>query len=224
MSAPKFDSLDPILTVDPSHVPTERNDPVEAGARATILSADARLEAKMVGESIITLLAYVADEGPFDASMALNVDGNFVTVAFHKGMSGDDMVAALDRSMPPGYQAGLREGSLSEVLIINLVRPQTPASDALELSFLATDPSQMFRWAGRNKLRIEGRASRGLRPRPHLELHLDGYRVLLPLDGGALPLATALRLRNALPNRYAALIELPMKPGGDVTLTILRRR
>jgi hypothetical protein len=48
--------------------------------------------------------------------------------------------------------------------------------------------------------------------------------VRLPLAGGDFPLATAMRLRAALPKRYTALVELPMVPGGDVTLTILRRR
>lgn len=226
MSAAKeFDSLEPILTTDPHYIPTERNDVAPAvAARVEVVSADPRLEAKLVGNSILTLLAYVADEGPFDASLALKVDGTFVTVGLHKGMSGEEMIAAIDLALPAGYQAAAREGSMSEVLIVSVLRPATTATHDLEVSFLATDPGQMFRWAGKNKLRIEGRATKGLQPRSHLELYVEGYRVRLPLAGGDFPLSTAMRLREALPKRYSALVELPIAPGGDVTLTILRRR
>jgi hypothetical protein len=57
-----------------------------------------------------------------------------------------------------------------------------------------------------------------------LDLYIEGYRVKLPLGRGDFPISTAKRLRDALPKPFCALIELPMQPGGDVTLTILRRR
>jgi len=220
----KFDSLDPVLTVDPHYVPTERVLVSQAeGAQVKVVSADARLEVQVVAQSMVTMVGFIADEGPFDASVALKVDGNFITLGLHKGMSREDIVQELERGLPVGYEAVTREDSASDVLLINVLRPQTVSADP-EISFLSTDPKQMFRWAGKNKLRIEGRAARGMSMRTHLELYLEGYRVRLPLAGGDFPLATAMRLRGALPKRYAALVELPMIAGGDVTLTILRRR
>jgi hypothetical protein len=224
-AAKEFDSLEPSLSVDPNYVPTERNDLAPpCAANVQLVSADPRLEVQIVGGTLITILSYVPDDGPFDASLALNVDGNFVTASLHKGMSSEDVVNELDRRMPPGYGAELRDGSLSDVLIVTVLRPQVPANTSIDLRFLSTDPSQLFRWAGKNKLRIEGRSSKGLRPRPHLAVHLDGYLVRLPLGSADPPLTTALRLRDALPKRYGALVELPVSAGGDVSLTILRRR
>lgn len=224
-SNPAYDSLDPILTVDPTHLPTEKVAFNQASsATVEIISADPRLEAKMVGSSILTMLAYVEDEGPFDAFVALKVDGNFITLGVHKGMFSEDIVEELRRTLPPGYEAATREGSLSDVLIINILRPQAQNPGNPEIHFLSTDAEQSFRWLATNKLRIEGRAARGLSMRSHLELFVEGYRVRLPLAGGDFPITTAKRLRDALPKHFTALIELPIFAGGEVTLTILRRR
>ena len=43
------------------------------------------------------------------------------------------------------------------------------------------------------------------------------------LCGGDQPLATAVRIRQVLPLGYTALIELPLFPGAEVVVTILRR-
>jgi hypothetical protein len=217
-----FDSYEPILTCDPQHLPTERVAFNQAShARVELVSADKRLEAAMVGYSMLTMLAYVDDAGPFDAFLALKVDGNFITVGLHKGMSRDDIVHELRRCLPLGYEAATREGSLSEVLMVNILRPAENPDP--ELRFLSTDGGQQFKPMGRNRLRIEGRATRGQSIRSHLELFVEGYRVRLPLGGGDFPITTAKRLRDALPKKYTALIELPMTAGGDVTVTIRRR-
>lgn len=224
LAGKQFDSLDPTLSVDPHYLPTEKVEVAPAVAAVVeLVSADARLEVQVIARSTLTLLAYVADEGPFDASLAFKVDGNFVTVELHKGMSPSGIVEELERQLPAGYEAAARDHSQSEVLIVTVLRPKN-VSENPEVRFLSSDPQQQFRWAGKNKLRIEGRAARGLSMRSHLELYLEGYRVRLPLSGGDFPLSTGMRLRKALPGNYTALIELPMVAGGEVTLTILRRR
>lgn len=223
-SSRQYDSLDPILTCDPQHLPTERVAFNQAShAKVELLGADPRLEARMVGHSLLTLLAYVDDDGPFDAFLALKVDGNFLTLGLHKGMDAEDIVHEVRRCLPPGYEAATREGSLSEVLLINILRPAETRPEP-QLHFLATDPAQQFSSVGRNKLVIFGRATREGRLRSHLELFIEGYRVRLPLGAGDFPITTAKRLRDALPKKYSALIELPICAGGEVTLTILRRR
>ncbi len=216
-----FDSLDPILTSDPQSLPTEKV-VVEPGAipKVSIVNADRRLDARIAGHNLLTLLGSLSDDGAFDAILALKVDGNFFTCAFHKGMGTEDFVTEIERRLPPGYQAGTRESSMSDVLIISIAR-RAPIEP--ELSFLATDSTQVFRPTGQNRLRIEGVAHGGDAVRTHLELWLEGYRLRLPLAGGDTPLATARRLREALPKRYTALIEVPRDRRGDVTLTILRR-
>lgn len=220
----EYDSLDPVLTCDPHHLPTEKVAFNQAShAKVELLGADPRVEAKMVGYSMLTLLAYVDDDGPFDAYVALRVDGTFVTLGLHKGMDADDIVHEVRRCLPPGYEAATRDGSLSEVLLINILRPEETSPEP-QLHFLCTDPSQHFGAVGRNKLVIFGRATREGRLRSHLELFVEGYRLRLPLGAGDFPITTAKRLRDALPKKYSALIELPMSPGGEVTLTILRRR
>lgn len=219
-----FDSLEPILTCDPNHLPTEKVTFTEAShAKVELVSADARLEARMVGSSMLTLLAWVPDDGPFDAWLALKVDGNFVSLALHQGMSGEDIIHEVRRGLPPGYEAATREGSLSDVLMLNILRPEADAPAPM-LHFLSTDPEQQFLAVGRNQLRIEGRAARGQAMRSHLELFIEGYRLRLPIADGDFPISTAKRLRDALPKQYSALIGLPLIAGGDVTLTILSRR
>ena len=223
-SARQYDSLDPVLTCDPHHLPTDKVALNQAShATVELLEADRRVEAKMVGFSMLTLLAYVDDDGPFDAYVALKVDGNFVTLALHKGMDADDIVHEVRRCLPPGYDAATRDGSLSEVLLINILRPEETTPEP-QLHFLCTDPTQQFSSLGRNKLVIFGRATREGRLRSHLELFVEGYRVRLPLGEGDSPITTAKRLRDALPKKYSALIELPISAGGEVSLTILRRR
>ena len=219
-----FDSLEPILTCDPNHLPTEKVTFSGAShAKVELVTTDARLEARMVGSSMLTLLGWVPDEGPFDAYLALKVDGNFVSLALHQGMSSEDIIHEVRRGLPVGYEVVTREGSLSDVLMLNILRPEAGAP-APQLHFLATDPEQQFFALGRNQLRIEGRAARGLQMRSHLELFIEGYRLRLPLAGGDFPISTAKRLREALPKKYTALIGLPLIAGGDVTLTILSRR
>jgi len=218
-----FNSLDPIVTSDPSSLPTEKvvSAPGEV-ARVTIINADPRLEAQVAGHNLLTLLSAVSSGGPHEAFLSLKVDGNFFTCTLTRDMLADDIVAEVVRRMPPGYQAGLRDSSMSDVLIIAISRRRAPVEP--ELRFLATDTRQHFSSAGKNRLRIHGCAHGGDALRSHLELYLEGYRLRLPLAGGDSPFTTAQRLRDALPKRYTALIELPHERAGDVTLTILRRR
>jgi hypothetical protein len=221
----KHDSMSPQVSVDRSQTRTERVeiDPA-VPAHVTLMSADKRLEVKIVAKSTLTMLAYVDDDGPFEAHLDLKVDENFVSVQLNKTMNGVEMVEAITNALPEGYEPASRESSSSDVLIVTLLRPQEAHQSDPEISFLSTDPSQLFRWVAKNKLRIEGRSAMGLSVRSVIDVYVEGYRVKLPLGRGDFPLSTANRLRDALPKEYSALIELPMVPGGDVTLTILRRR
>jgi hypothetical protein len=221
----KYDSMSAQISVDRSQTRTERVeiDPA-VPAHVQLMSADKRLEAKIVAKSTLTMLAYVDDDGAFEAHLDLKVDENFVSVVLNKAMNSVDMVEAISKVLPDGYEPATRESSASEVLIVTILRPQEAQQTAPEISFLSTDPHQLFRWVAKNKLRIEGRSAMGLSLRSVIDVYIEGYRVKLPLGRGDFPLTTANRLRDALPNEYSALIELPMVPGGDVTLTILRRR
>jgi hypothetical protein len=222
----KRDSLQAEVTVDPSAIQTDRTEVEPAQpALVELLKADKRLDLKIVARSTITMLAFVEDEGPFHASVSLKIDGNFVTFAVDKGMNSVDMIETIQAVLPEGYEVASRESSASEVLIVTILRPPVKgARSEPEVSFLSTDPAQSFRWVAKNKLRIEGRASMGLSVRSIVDVFVEGYRVKLPLGRGDFPLTTANRLRDALPESFVAMIELPMVPGGDVTLTILRRR
>jgi hypothetical protein len=220
----KHDSLEPSVSVDLQSIQTDRLEvaPVQP-AVVELVKADQRLDVKVVARSTLTLLAFVEDEGPFQAHVAMKVDGNFVTFTVDGGMTSAEMIDAIAQALPPGYEPASRESSQSDVLIVTVLRPPVVQSEP-EISFLSTDPSQLFRWEAKNKLRIEGRASMSLSVRSILDVYIEGYRVKLPLSRGDFPLSTANRLREALPEPFAALIELPLVPGGDVTLTILRRR
>jgi hypothetical protein len=214
----------PELSVDPSNLRTERVElDGEQHARVDVVMADARLELKVLAGGTLALLAYVKDGGPAEAHCALKIDGNFVTFTMTRGMSGREVMAAVQGCLPPGYQATTRESSQAGVLIVSVLRPE-PAPPEPEISFLSTDPDQLFRWAGKNKVRIEGSTSKAFSVRSVLDLSVDGYRVKLPLQRGEEPLSTANRIRDALPKLFSALIELPVSPGGEVTLTVLRRR
>lgn len=219
-----FNSLDPIVTCDPSSLPTERVVPLPGTvARVTIANADPRLEAQVAGHNLLTLLGSVSGEGPYAAFLSLKVDGNFFTCSLNRDMLTDDIVAEIIRRLPPGYQAVIKGSSMSDVIVLAIgKRSRGPVEP--ELRFLSTDASQHFSSAGINRIRIQGCAEGGESMRSHLELYLEGYRLRLPLAGGDSPFTTAQRLRDALPKRYTALIELPHEHAGDVTLTILRRR
>src|SRR5688500_7279302 len=89
-------------------------------ARLELISCDPRMEAQVVARGTLTLLAYVPDEGPFDAFLAFKVDGNFVSVALHKEMLKDDIFFALSDALPPGYEAATSD-TQSEVLIVTVL-------------------------------------------------------------------------------------------------------
>lgn len=211
------------LPVDPSQLPTDpfyfgRPD----GARIELISADLRLEVAMGPLGVLTMNGFLVDEGPFDAFLAMKVDGNFVTAAFHKGMDREDMFHELQRSLPPGYEIAIPTESQAEVLVVDVFRTKTRGGNP-EVGFTCTDPSQRVRWAGKNKFVIEGRVARSLSVRSELELDVEGRKIKVVLHAGDQPIATAARIRQVLPLGYSALIELPLFAGAEVAVTILRR-
>lgn len=213
----------PVATFDLSNLATDpfyfgRPD----GARIDLISADPRLEVMFGAEGMLTMNASLSDDGPFDAFLAMKIAGNFVTAAFHKGMDKEDFFQELVRCMPPGYQCETPEGSTSEVLIVDIFRTPNRGGSP-EIGFTCTDPSQRVRWAGKNKFIIEGRAARNLSIRSELEIEVEGRRIKVVLCSGDHPVATASRIRQVLPLGYTALIELPLFPGAEVVVTILRR-
>ncbi len=192
-------------------------------ATIEVVSADERLEVVIAGPGMLTMNGFLADYGAFDAFLAMKVDGNFITVGFHKGMWREDFMAELVRCMPPGYEVICSEGSQLEVMIIDIVRTPTRGGSP-EVGFTCSDPSQRVRWLGKNKFRIEGRAARSLSTRSELEIDVEGKRIRVAINSGDFPLATATRIRQVLPLGYTALIELPLYPGAEVIVTILRRQ
>ena len=214
----------PSPAIDPSTITTE---PFSFGrpdaACIEVVSADDRLEVIVAGPGMVTMNGFLADYGAFDAYLAMKIDGNFVTVGFHKGMWREDFLAELVRCMPPGYEVVCSEGSQLEVMILDIVRlPMRGGSP--EVGFTCTDASQRVRWVGKNKFRIEGRAARNLSVRSELEIDVEGKRIKVAINSGDHPLATATRIRQVLPLGYTALIELPLYPGAEVIVTILRRQ
>jgi hypothetical protein len=213
------------LQLDLSTIPTE---PFAFGrpdaANVEVVSADPRLEVLTGATGMITMLGVLDDSGPFDAFLAMKVDGNFVTAGFHKGMLKEDFLAELGRCMPPGYEALLQpDASVSEVMVVDIIRTPNRGGSP-EIGFTCTDPSQRVRWLGKNKFRIEGRAARSLSVRSELEIDVEGKRIKVAINSGDQPLATASRIRQVLPLGYTALIELPLYPGAEVIVTILRRQ
>ncbi|MBI3183563.1 MAG: hypothetical protein HYZ28_15610 [Myxococcales bacterium] len=194
-----------------------------SAAKLELVSGDPRMEARVVARGTLTLLAYVPDEGPFDAYVALKVDGNFVTVAFHKGLDREGIFQAIRAALPPGFEAATPEGSESEVLIVNVMR-LAGSEVAPHVMFASTDPGQRVRRAGRNKLSIDGVATRGFAHPAWIHLSVDGRQIEIPLSGGEGPLETAGLIRRALPGGYTAIIELPLYHGEEVKLTVVRRR
>lgn len=210
------------IVSDPSQLPTDpfyfgRPD----GARLEVVGADPRLDVVLGAEGMLTMNACLTDEGPFDAFLALKVDGNFVTAGFHKGMDGEDMFAEIQRSLPPGYEAATNHAD-SPTLIVDVFRTPNRGGSP-EVAFTCTDPSQRVRFAGKNKFVIEGRVSRSLSVRSELDIDLEGKRIKVVLHSGDQPIATAARIRKVLPLGYSALIELPLFAGAEVVVTILRR-
>ena len=214
----------PSPTLDQSTIPTE---PFSFGrpdaANVEVVSSDQRLDVVLGAPGMLTMNGFLADYGPFDAFLAMKIDGNFVTVGFHKGMVKEDFFTELVRCMPPGYEVLCPEGSQSEVMIVDIIR--TPArGGSPEIGFTCTDPSQRVRWVGKNKFVIEGRAARSLSVRSDLEIDVEGKRIKVAINSGDYPIATATRIRQVLPLGYTALIELPLYPGAEVIVTILRRQ
>src|SRR5688572_25428806 len=172
---------------DPSTSPTDpfyfgRLD----GARIDLISADPRLDVMFGAEGMLTMNGQLDDDGPFDAFLAMKIDGNFVTASFHKGMAKEDFFEELARCLPPGFEALPYSGGQPELLMLDLVR--TPSrGGSPEVSFTCTDPSQRIRWAGKNKFVIEGRAARSLSIRSSLEIELEGRKVSVGLASGDHP-------------------------------------
>ena len=206
-----------------SRVPTDVITIVDEPATLQLLSADDRLEAQVVSNGTIAMLGFVAEApGAKPAVLALKVDANFVSVSLAPGLQHQHLTEQLRDALPQGYELARLPGSSPDVLILKIVRRHPVAAEPL-IEFKCDDPGQCFIWAGNNRLQISGACAHGPN-RASLALTIDGKRLGLWLMPGDLPITTALRLRDALPARYSALVELPHAEGGDVSITILARR
>jgi len=191
-------------------------------ASLELVSVDPRLEAKVVAPGTMTLLGYVPDDGPFDAFLALKVDGNFVTVALHKGMDREGISEAFSSALPPGYEAASVD-SQSEVLILTVLCVRPRVSNAPAVKFLSNDPAQSLRWVGPNKFTLSGSVSVQQTIRSFVELRIDDKAIKVYLTPGESSLAVANRIRAALPAHFQAILELPLYQEDQVKITVLRR-
>ncbi len=188
-------------------------------AELTLLASSSELEARVVAYGTLTFLGYVPDEAPFTVHLSLKVNGQLVAVGFDKSMAKEEMLEALRRALPEGYEAAANEGSQSEVLIVDVFttgRRRTPT-----VYFACTDESQNVIWAAPNKFVISGSAHRSA---SELSLRVGKQVVKVKLREGDQPIATAHRVRAALPEDLTAIIELPFVEGDDVSVTVLSRK
>ena len=219
------DSADRI-TLDANDEPTE---PVlledSDACQVEIVSADERLGAVLVSRGTLALSSTLPDAGAYDAFLALKADGNFFTLAFHKGMGPVEVLTEFQRGVPPGYaveSAGTTSGGVG---VVTLLQKASPSARGPRVRFGSSDPSQLVKWAGPNRFTIEGRAARGLTSAAWVQLEVDGEKpVQVQVHGGDTPFATAERIRAALPHGLAAQFEPPKSPDQSVTVTIVRRR
>lgn len=193
-------------------------------AQLALVRADPRMEAQVASRGALTLLSCVPDEGAFDAFLTFKADGNFVSVALHKGMDRPEVLEAIRAALPPGYEATVLGGSEAEVLIVNVLRVPNRTAAVPYLAFAVTDPNQRLSRVTRNKIAIDGQTTRGLVHAAEVQLEIDGDPVRVPLEGGTSPYSTAVRIRDALPRKYTAILELPRYEGDEVALTVVRRR
>ncbi|MHB8876100.1 MAG: hypothetical protein ACYC8T_20610 [Myxococcaceae bacterium] len=191
-------------------------------ARLEVVSADERLEVQAAAPGTLTVLGYLPDDGPFDAFIALKVDGNFVTVAVHKGMSKEDIFDAFSNALPPGYEAATAD-SQSEVLILTVLKVRPRVSGNPTVKFMSNDPAQSLRWVGENKFTLSGSVSRAQTVRSFVEVTVDEKPLRIFLAAGESALAVATRIRAALPSHYQAILELPLYGEDQVKITVLRR-
>ena len=191
-------------------------------ASLELVSVDPRMEVQVVAPGTMTVLGYVPDDGAFDAFLALKVDGNFVTVALHKGMDREGISDAFSNALPPGYEAASVD-SQSEVLILTILRVRPRVSNAPAVKFMSNDPSQSLRWVGPNKFTISGSVSAQQTIRSFVEVTVDEKPTQVFLEPGESALAVATRIRAALPSHFQAILELPLYEEDQVKITILRR-
>jgi hypothetical protein len=212
------------MTTQESQIPTEVIElPRPTTAQVEVISADPRMEVRVVLPGTFTLLGYVPVEGEFEAYVAMNVDGNFITVKLDQAMSKEEIFTAFAEALPSGFEAATN-GTQSEVLILSILRARQRTSMTPHVMFFATDPAQRYLWRARNKICIDGDAAHSSVVASTLQLTVDGHPVKIALLGGENPFETASRIRDALPPGYRALIELPVFGESTVDLTILRRQ
>jgi hypothetical protein len=188
-------------------------------ADLALISAAPELEARVVAHGTLTFLGYVPDEAPFTVRLSLKVNDELVAVGFDKSMAKEDMLEALRRALPDGYEAAANEGSQSEVLIVDVFSTQRRRKP--QVFFACTDDTQNVVWAGPNKFVISGAAKSHA---SELSLRVGKQLVKVRLNEGDQPIATAHRVRAALPEDLTAIIELPFVEGADVSVTVLSRK
>ncbi len=187
-------------------------------ASLSLITASPFLEARVVAHGTLTFLGYVPDEAPFTVRLSLRVNDQLVVVGFDKSMIKEEMMEAFRKALPDGYEAAANEGSQSEVLIVDIFT--TGHRKPPQVFFACTDDAQNVIWAGPNKFVISGAAKSRA---SEISLRVGKRLVKMKLREGDQPIATANRLREALPDELTAIIELPFVEGDDVSVTVLSR-
>lgn len=188
-------------------------------AELRIIGASRELEARVVAPGTITFLGYVPDEAPFTVGVSLKVNEHLVALNFDKTMAKEEMLEAFRKALPEGYEVAGNEGSQSEVLIVDVFNTVTLRPQPMH--FACTDERQFMVWAGANKFIVTGKVAG---KKSCLSLKVGKQVVKVNLSEGDQPIATANRVRAALPDDLTAIIELPFTDGSDVSVTVLSKK
>jgi hypothetical protein len=188
-------------------------------ASVTVLSASRELTVSEITTGTLHLRLDLETDlarRPF-ASLALKVDGSFVTVTVPRVLDVDCLRDALSEALPDGYLVIAHPSSEAVVLTIARATEVEPTPHLFCTSF---DGSLRARKVGPNRLLVRGTA----RGNGELQLRVNDRELRVRPARGERPLEIAERLRALLAESHITLLAVPSEADGDVVLTVLPRR
>lgn len=186
-------------------------------ANVTVLSAGPGLCVSEI--TVGTLHCDFTRDAPHEpfASLALRVDGSFVTVTVPRVLGADYLREALTDALPEGYLVLTHPSD--EALIVTIARAWE-VEPTPRLFCTSYDTTLRVRRVGTNRLVLKGVA----KGKGDLQVRVNERELRLKPARGETPMNVALRLRKLLEDSHIVLLGVPASSDGDVTLTVLPRR
>ena len=205
-----------MLTLVPSSV---LRLPMPPGVQIEAGSDDPTFHATVEGPGRLRLAGFASGRGLVGTRLDVLLEGASTRVSLTRGMRAAEAADALATSLPEGFVASVRRSGAEAV--VGVARSLPPVGKTPTVSVSINDPLQHARMVGSSTFQVYGTASTEGVVQSSAVVDVDGKRVLVMLQRGMTPLATARAIEQKLPKGYSAIIECARASGSLAQVTIV---